>query len=678
MDNLGLMIVKRIRLWCSVAILLVLAACLPQVTFTINPNPAFVGEAVTFDASANYAEAEENGSKIKSAKWSFGDKANKDDFFDNDGDGDEDKNPTKAKGKIVQHTYTTAGTYTVKLKLKDSRGRKAEVTKQLVVTTRSSANLGSLTVNVRESGDVAIAGATVTIGSATGIANAQGSATLNGLAAATDQVVVVSKPGFITQSLRASVAAGNTTTVPVNMRAVAQTLVVGHIDAEQTLIAETLGASISIPQNAFVKPDGTLATGITLVDITPWDVTSSDLNAMLGNGAARDAAGNLTNLISAGMISAEFRLADGTKLQLAPGKTAKIRMDLPYISINGQPLNVGSIIPKWTFNEAQGLWVEEGVGSVVYANNSTSMTGLAVEATVSHFSTWNWDFKFDNPGSVTVQCSNAAGVSVTCDVVADVTLTDGSKFTRSGYVPVGGTTVINMPNGGSITWTAKAGPGVIGTATSGTSGTVNITLAPVTTSNQVQCQLPDATKVACSVTADFTMTDSSVTSYEYSFAVEGGLVETGLPAASISWTAKSTLQNLGTEFRYYEGTATSGTNGNVVITLNTAVSVPVSKYINVACDFDTNAVAATSCNMRVYFYDMEDYDVEVFNGILAKGEVRKIGLPPGMITLDDRLSFYADATWSNIGYYYGGARLDLNTLVSGQTVSVVLVGSAGI
>jgi Carboxypeptidase regulatory-like domain/PKD domain len=666
------MIAKRIWQFFAVTCLFVLAACLSQPTFTINPDPAFVGEAVTFDASATYAEAQANGIKIKSAKWSFGDKG-VDKADDNDLDDDDVKNTSKAKGKIVQHTYTVVGTYSVKLKIKDSRGRKSEATRTLVVKTRSTSSLGSLSVNVREASGATVSGATITIGSATVTADAQGTATLSNLAPGADQVVTISKPGYISQSLRASVAAGNTTKLAARMLAVSQTLAIGHIDAQQTFKAEKLGASISIPQNAFVKPNGTLATGLVFVDITPWDITNSDLSAMLGNGRAKDATGALVNLISAGMVSAEFRAADGTKLQLAPGKTAKIRMDLQYSSINGQQLDTTSTIPLWHFDETQGLWIEEGIGSVVSSNSSP--VGMALVGTVSHFSTWNWDFKFTNPGSVTVQCLSNAGVSQACEVVAAVTLADGSKYSYAGYAPAGGITVINMPTAATIVWTANAGPGVIGTATSGTSGTVNIPLGPVTTSNQVKCQLPDATAVACLITVDFTLADGSVKSLPFNIPAEGALMETGLPASSISWNAKTKLMNFGTEFRNYQGSFTSGVSGSVIVTLNTIIVTPASKSINVLCDFNTNAVQATTCNLNVFYYDNDDYNVDLFEGTLAAGEVRKIGLPSTISSYDNviRFSVYSSDI-NNSYYYYAYGSLDFNTIIDGQTVNLVLQG----
>ncbi len=215
--------------------------------------------------------------------------------------------------------------------------------------------------------------------------------------------------------------------ITANLLDIKQIVNVDNIELAQVIESVYSQAKITIPENAFVLPNGQPATGAVTVAFTPSDITAADLNAMPANGVARDAQGNIVNLISVGMITATFTNAAGQKLQLAAGKTADIQMDLPIDSINNQKLQVGSSIPMWHFDEAKGLWVEEGVGQVVAS--LLSATGLAVHATVSHFSTWNWDFKFENAGSVFVQCKSAS-VAVPCHLTAKVKLKDGSFFNQ--------------------------------------------------------------------------------------------------------------------------------------------------------------------------------------------------------------------------------------------------------
>ena len=71
----------------------------PVVSFTWSPSKPKVGEAVTFDASASTS----NGVAIVSYEWEFGDGGH-------------------ATGKIVTHTYTIPGMYTVKLNVTNALG----------------------------------------------------------------------------------------------------------------------------------------------------------------------------------------------------------------------------------------------------------------------------------------------------------------------------------------------------------------------------------------------------------------------------------------------------------------------------------------------------------------------------------------------------------------------------
>jgi PKD repeat protein len=69
----------------------------PVASFTYTPIDLTVGDVVTFDASNSTA----NGGNITSYTWDFGD-------------------GTSGTGKIVNHTYTAQGIYTVVLNVTDS------------------------------------------------------------------------------------------------------------------------------------------------------------------------------------------------------------------------------------------------------------------------------------------------------------------------------------------------------------------------------------------------------------------------------------------------------------------------------------------------------------------------------------------------------------------------------
>ncbi|MEM7260172.1 MAG: hypothetical protein AAF404_22585, partial [Pseudomonadota bacterium] len=99
-------------------------------------------------------------------------------------------------------------------------------------------------------------------------------------------------------------------------------------------------------------------------------------------------------LTSFGMSDFHFT-QNGEKLQLRPGVTATIRMDLltPYTmpSDTGAPVaaQAGDVIPLWYYDTVDMTWKEEGEGTVVVDADADS--GFSVAGEVSHFTTWNLD-----------------------------------------------------------------------------------------------------------------------------------------------------------------------------------------------------------------------------------------------------------------------------------------------
>lgn len=374
----------------------------------------------------------------------------------------------------------------------------------------------------------------------------------------TQVVATFEKSGFIGQAIEYDVT--KLTAVSARLLDIKQTIVVPKIESAQKIESQYLGASITIGENSFAYADGRLAQGVVNVEFTPWDIQGDDLNAMPANGMAIDAQGNRAQLISAGMISATFKDINGEKLQLVSGKTADIQMNLPLKSINNQPMSVGTIIPMWHFDEVKGLWVEEGVGEVISASESS--TGLAVHAKVKHFSTWNWDFKFENPGSAFVQCQSN-GIGIPCNVKAEIMLTDGSKSTYTTALNKEGITVINMPNSGSVHWSAQDFFGtLIGERVSGTTGQVIIDLGKPSTDNFVQCSLPDNRKVSC-----FGTMNSKV---NFNVSDQGSHVVSGLKLTDdqLKWNAESQLVFEDNTWVKYRGSLTSTASGEVNIRLD--------------------------------------------------------------------------------------------------------------
>ncbi len=104
-----------------------------------------------------------------------------------------------------------------------------------------------------------------------------------------------------------------------------------------------------------------------LLQLTPGDLTGINLD------------NQRVMLSSLGMLGVELRGDNGEELNLLPGTTAEIKFEVPDELISEAP----STIPLWSFDEIEGVWIEEA---------SAQLVGNQYVGNVSHFSWWNADF----------------------------------------------------------------------------------------------------------------------------------------------------------------------------------------------------------------------------------------------------------------------------------------------
>lgn len=249
-----------------------------------------------------------------------------------------------------------------------------------------SAPTPTQTVNATVSGTVrnaagdAMAGVHVSLGSHAVDTDASGRYEFVLPNTTSDTVVRFTKTGFAAHVRRAeplstrSLQAVDATLSPVTYStsfapASAATLAVPSSPAQVTLAAHSL-----------VRTDGSPATGPATVEMTIIDA-SVVTGIMPGNFETGTAAAPQA-IESNGALQVEFTDADGSKLQLAAGQTATIR--IPAVSRGGSALP--TTIPLFYLDETTGLWVQEG---------SATLQGTApsqyYEGTVTHFTTWNGD-----------------------------------------------------------------------------------------------------------------------------------------------------------------------------------------------------------------------------------------------------------------------------------------------
>lgn len=296
-----------------------------------------------------------------------------------------------------------------------------------------------------------VPGATVASGSASASTDGAGQASL-AVATGGERVVSVVKPGFAEQFKVVDVAAGNTSTVPLQAMLIARA-------APQTIAAVegggtatgTRGVKVTFTPNSLVNAAGQAVTGAIQMSMTPVDVSEIDVGAFPGlfegipTGAARQA------IVSVG-TSELVPEQGGQKLNLAAGKTADIELPL-FVNRrqDGTAIAVGDAIPLWSLDTASGLWKQEGSGVVIVS--AASPIGLALRATIAHFSWWNGDFAAQ---TATVNLTvTVTGVTLppntNASVSGEVVAASGPNSIATGAVVVGSVGRFRVPAASSST-----------------------------------------------------------------------------------------------------------------------------------------------------------------------------------------------------------------------------------
>ncbi|MBE6326029.1 MAG: hypothetical protein E7077_03020 [Bacteroidales bacterium] len=155
-------------------------------------------------------------------------------------------------------------------------------------------------------------------------------------------------------------------------------------NANEGVIIEVNGATVTIPESSLAKNDGSDYNGtvdISVVYLSPTEspaieplMPGTDLMAIANDG-------DTVPLISYGMVNVEMSDEDGNPLQLKDGCEAYLKYPAP------KGFTSHDTIPLWYFNEESGLWVEEGY---------TTRQGDEYVGSVRHFTWWNCDIKLEN------------------------------------------------------------------------------------------------------------------------------------------------------------------------------------------------------------------------------------------------------------------------------------------
>ncbi len=252
-------------------------------------------------------------------------------------------------------------------------------------------------------------------------------------------------PGTVTQTTGAS--------VPVT------------VAADQAVTVQVAGstAQVSLPAQAFVAYDNPSQPiqGMVEVSITPIAPSVSPLAMAGGNYTARVSGSSTATqrIESFGAITVELSQGE-RRLQLAPGKTATIRIPLDTRSTE-RP----ATIPLYFWNEVEQVWVQEG--SATLRGNASS--GYYYEGEVSHFSTWNADRPINESVTIRGCVQTAQGAPVNTSNY--LLYSDGLDYSGMALGSDGSATgsfTVQMKKGGRARLLLMRGTQVLQTAELGT------------------------------------------------------------------------------------------------------------------------------------------------------------------------------------------------------------------
>ena len=267
----------------------------------------------------------------------------------------------------------------------------------------------ALTGVVRDATGQPVSGATIEAAGVTSTTNQDGRFFLADMAPSERVSVNVSKSGFAKNSTPIEILEEIENMVLVTL---AEVDYENSFDASEglTFEIEIGGPTVALPAGGFVDADGNSYAGTVNVEATFYDLESdwsdmesgNEINATPGDFTAIDGNGEFQTLESFGMFQVNLTDADGNEVNLA--STSPAPVVLPLQSLTPDAYAVGETIPMWHYDEVEGRWMEETVGTVV------DVAGvLSVEFEAPHFSTWNCDQPLPTHGCVTGSINTSDG-----------------------------------------------------------------------------------------------------------------------------------------------------------------------------------------------------------------------------------------------------------------------------
>ncbi len=191
-------------------------------------------------------------------------------------------------------------------------------------------------------------------------------------------VITCEKAGYFNAVWAGTPAKGALTLTRIEMTAAVTTHTIPAATGGTAALPN--GSAVQLPANGVVTAGGAAYSGTVNLSVHYQDPSTAGFSAVVAGGdlLARRTDGRTNILYSYGILRVKLTGSGGEDLQVAPGKTATLTIDVP----ESQTATAPATIPLWFFDEAAGVWQEEG---------QATRQGDKYTGTVKHFTDWNAD-----------------------------------------------------------------------------------------------------------------------------------------------------------------------------------------------------------------------------------------------------------------------------------------------
>lgn len=297
-----------------------------------------------------------------------------------------------------------------------------------------------------------VSGATVTIGASNAQTSTNGTFIIKGASVKEKFAYIkVTKSGFI-DGMRTLIPTTGENRVNIMMIPIIPTQII--VAGTSSVVSLSNGTSVKF-DGAFKDENGSAYSGNVTVSLYHLETSKTYLNELMpGNLLASNAQNDAKVLETFGMLHVDLRGSSGQKLNIANGHTAEISLEIDPSQASVAP----TTIPLWSFDETEGIWIEDG---------SATKVGNKYVGNVSHFSWWNCDTPLDFC-TLNAHVQNNAGnpiANIRIELVRQTltnnyrsAITDGNG-NATGLIPANETLTMNIrDNCGTLIYTSTIGP----------------------------------------------------------------------------------------------------------------------------------------------------------------------------------------------------------------------------